>query len=43
MGALVEEKVASPLLLALRPWQPAWLAAMPSVHKCLQVEAQKAA
>ncbi|CAJ1341953.1 unnamed protein product [Effrenium voratum] len=39
----VKEEVAGPLLLATRPFQPAWLVACPTTRAILGVEAQKAA
>eukprot|EP00913_Durusdinium_trenchii_P021938 g20612.t1 len=40
---MTREEVAAPLLLATRPFQPAWLVAMPQTRAILAVEAQKTA
>jgi len=37
------EKVATPLVLATRPWQPAWLVGAPVMKSVATVEAQRAA
>jgi len=38
---MTRDEVAAPLLLATRPFQPAWLVAMPKTQAILSVEAQK--